>query len=139
MNKSNEAVLLYNFDTEKLKKIKLVLIRMGIKIKIITKDLYLQSIGYLAGMKGFEKSEEIYKEEGFHDEMLVMKGFTSSRIDELLKLLKKNGVERIHLKAVLTEYNQNWNSIELYKELKDEHEQMTSNAAAIPDTSQEPE
>ncbi|MDF2473904.1 MAG: hypothetical protein K0R21_1686 [Anaerocolumna sp.] len=137
MNKSNEAVLLYNFDTEKLKKIKLVLIRMGIKIKIITKDLYLQSIGYLAGMKGFEKSEEIYKEEGFHEEMLVMKGFTSSRIDELLKLLKKNGVERIHLKAVLTEYNQNWNSMELYKELKDEHEQMTGNAATIPDTSQE--
>lgn len=125
MNNSNEVVLLYNFDVEKLNKIKFVLIRMGIKIKMITKEYYLQSIGYLVGIKGFEKSDEVYTEEGFQEEMLVMKGFSSSRIDELLKLLKKNGVQRIPLKAIITEYNQSWNSIELYKELKEEHEQMT--------------
>ncbi|MDF2952141.1 MAG: hypothetical protein K0S18_1724 [Anaerocolumna sp.] len=128
MNNSNEVVLLYNFDVEKLNKIKFVLIRMGIKIKMITKEYYLQSIGYLVGIKGFEKSDEIYIEEGFQEEMLVMKGFSSSRIDELLKLLKKNGVQRIPLKAIITEYNQSWNSIELYKELKEEHEQMTGNS-----------
>jgi hypothetical protein len=128
MNNSNEVVLLYNFDVEKLNKIKFVLIRMGIKIKMITKEYYLQSIGYLVGIKGFEKSDEVYTEEGFQEEMLVMKGFSSSRIDELLKLLKKNGVQRIPLKAIITEYNQSWNSIELYKELKEEHEQMTGNS-----------
>jgi hypothetical protein len=157
MKLSNEVVLLYNFDPEKLNKIKFVLIRMGVKIKIVSSDMYQQPIGYLVGIKGIKKAEEHneenieesileHKEENtvedkeeikeqnkeenkeinFSDEMLVMKGFVNSRIDELLKQLKKNGIERIHLKAVVTEYNQNWNSIELYKELKLENEQMSS-------------
>lgn len=124
MKATNEVVLLYNINPEKLNKIRFVLIRMGVRNKIITKDMYLQTIGYLAGIKGFEKKEEEYTDEGFNDEMLIMKGFTSNRIDELLRLFRNNSIDKISLKAILTEHNIQWNSLELYKELKDEHEAM---------------
>ena len=124
MKVTNEVVLLYNINPEKLNKIRFVLLRMGVRNKIITKDMYLQTIGSLAGIKGFEKNQEDYTGEGFTDEMLVMRGFTSKRIDELLRLFRNNNIEKIPLKAILTEHNIQWNSIELYKELKEEHEAM---------------
>ena len=42
------------------------------------------------------------------EEMLVMKNFTSRRMDELLMNLRKAGVPRIALKAVITEQNSHW-------------------------------
>ena len=59
------------------------------------------------------------------EEMLVMKNFTSRRMDELLMNLRKAGVPRIALKAVITEQNSHWTFRQLYRELKEEHKAMT--------------
>ncbi|MCI8725528.1 MAG: DUF3783 domain-containing protein [Hungatella sp.] len=59
------------------------------------------------------------------EEMLVMKNFTSRRMDELLMNLRKAGVPRIALKAVITEQNSHWTFRQLYRELKEEHKTMT--------------
>lgn len=123
--KTGEVVLLYNLsNTEKGKQIKRLLIPLGITIKEISKEQYFQSIGSLAGIKGFEKNEEIYNEEGFLDEMLVMHKFTSQRIDVILKGFRKAGIEKVDLKAVVTPTNASWNSLELYEEIKKEHESV---------------
>lgn len=58
-------------------------------------------------------------------EVLVMHNFTSRRIDELLLNLRKAGVPRIALKAVVTEDNSRWTFYHLYEEIKKEHEAMT--------------
>ena len=63
--------------------------------------------------------------EEFEDEMLLMAGFTSARIDTLILALRKKGAGRINYKAVLTETNKNWDSVSLFKEIKREHEYMT--------------
>lgn len=127
--KTGEVVLLYNLsNTEKGKQIKRLLILLGITIKEISKEQYFQSIGSLAGIKGFEKNEEIYNEEGFLDEMLVMHKFTSQRIDVILKGFRKAGIEKVDLKAVVTPTNASWNSLELYEEIKKEHESMNQEA-----------
>lgn len=127
--KTGEVVLLYNLsNTEKGKQIKRLLIPLGITIKEISKEQYFQSIGSLAGIKGFEKNEEIYNEEGFLDEMLVMHKFTSQRIDVILKGFRKAGIEKVDLKAVVTPTNASWNSLELYEEIKKEHESMNQEA-----------
>lgn len=119
----NATVLLYNLNqSEKGKKIKYVLIRMGIKIKNISKEDYLQPVGALAGVPGLERSNLIYSENGFADEMLVMKGFPESLLDEMLKRFRKEKIEKVELKAILTPSNQSWNSIQLYEELKKEHD-----------------
>ena len=50
-------------------------------------------------------------------------------IDALIAGLKKNGAGRVDLKAVLTPTNAGWNSLELYEEIKREHEKMSGNQA----------
>lgn len=123
--KTNASVLLYNLEkTEKGRKVKFILIRMGIHIRNITKEEYLQPIGALAGMSNIEMNKDVYEGDGFHEEMLVMKGFTESLLNQLLTSLRKEKVEKIDLKAVITPTNQTWNTLQLYEELKKEHAQM---------------
>ena len=70
-----------------------------------------------------------YDGEVFAEELLPLPGFTSRRIDALIAGLKKNGAGRVDLKAVLTPTNAGWNSLELYEEIKKEHEKMSGNQA----------
>ena len=58
------------------------------------------------------------------EEMLVMYGFTGRRIDELLAGLRKAGVPKVELKAIVTETNAGWTFYHLYEEIKEEHERM---------------
>lgn len=108
-------------------KLKGVLVRMGVRIKNISPDQAGQKVGYLAGMPGFEEEPETGEILPVKEEMLVMKNFTSSRVDELLANLRKAGVPRIALKAVVTEQNSRWTFFELYEELQKEHAAMTEN------------
>lgn len=119
-----EMVLLYNLGSEKDRKIKMVFLKMGIKMKVIKKEQYNQKIGYLADIKGFEKEEDLYVGDGFTEEMIVMRDFSNKRLDEMLYQFRKDGIGTIDLKAVITESNQNWTSLELYEEIRQEHEKM---------------
>lgn len=124
-----EMVLYYNPNPgPDVAKLKGVLVRMGIRIKNVGPEQVKQKVGYLAGMPGFAETESMDKESGtsfITEEMLVMKNFSSRRIDELLANLKKAGVPKIALKAVITEQNSQWTFCRLYEELKEEHNAMT--------------
>lgn len=123
--KTGEIVLLYNLSgTEKGKQIKKVLIPLGIAIREVAKEQYLQPIGALAGIRGYEKTKEVYSGEGFLDEMLVMNRINGPRLDFILKSFRKAGIEKIDLKAIVTQTNASWNSLELYQEIKKEHESL---------------
>lgn len=125
-----ETVLLYNFnDNKKLRLLKMIFLKMGVRIRIITPDMYLEPIGALAHIKGYVMTENVYDGPGFEDEMMIMNGFSNARLDELLRQLRKNNVPRIHLKAVVTAHNASWNSLDLHAELTKEHEMMTKPAA----------
>lgn len=122
---SGRAVLLYNLDnSERGRKIKFILIRMGVRIKNVKKEDYLKPIGALAGLAGVEAGGSVYDGPGFTEEMLVMKGFTGTQIDDMILRFRKEKLEKINLKAVITETNKTWDSITLYENLKEEHEQM---------------
>ena len=129
-----ETVLLYNFDDEKrTAAVKRTLILMCVRIRTVEKKDYLRPLKELLGLEeaaGAEAaSRQDYDGEGFAEEMLLMAGFTSRRIDALIAGLKKNGAGRVDLKAVLTPTNAGWNSLELYEEIKREHEKMSGNQA----------
>ena len=111
-------------NNTKAAKLKAVLVRMGIRIKNISPEQVNQTVGYLAGFDGFEEKEQEecpYVEE----EILVMKNFSNRRIDELLLNLRRAGVPKIDLKAVITDINCNWKFYDLYLELKKEHDTMS--------------
>lgn len=128
-----ETVLYYNPNkAAHSAKLKSVFVRMGIRIKNITPDQVHETVGYLAGIPGFEASENPGDDmsKTMDEEMLVMKDFTSRRIDELLMSMRRSGVPKIALKAVITEYNAGWPFSKLYEEIKKEHEQMSRPQAA---------
>lgn len=118
-----ETVLYYNQTSgQKAALVKSVLVRMGIRIKNISPGQVTQRVGYLAGLPGYEEEEEKADQPVIEEEVLVMKGFSSSRIDGLLYELRRAKVPKIELKAVLTESNCSWTFYELYQEIKKEHE-----------------
>ena len=93
------------------------------KIRNVAPDQVLESVGYLAGVPGFEKrevSETLETEEKLPEitePMLVMRDFTSRRIDTLLLNLRKAKVPKINLKAIVTEQNAGWSFYHLYEEI----------------------
>lgn len=140
MAKMMETVLYYNPGRPETMKhvamMKSVLVRMGVRIKNIGPEQVLEKVGYLAGMEGYEAAEGGAGEEGagpvpgelpvIPEEVMVLKQFSSQRLDMLLSGLRRAGVPRIALKAVLTEHNSDWTFYHLYQELKEEHETMTA-------------
>lgn len=121
-----EMVLYYNpVQTPDVAKLKGVLVRMGVRIKNIQPEQVMQTVGYLAGIAGFQEQEVPEVLPVIGEEMLVMRGFTSRRVDELLMNLRKAGVPKIALKAVVTESNCAWAFYHLYEEIKEEHEKMS--------------
>lgn len=128
-----ETVLLYNFnDRDRLMKIRQALLPLGFRIRLVEKEEYGKPLGTLAGVKGMEDltaaanpSDEVLLSEGFNDEMALLAGLTSARVDTFIKSLRRKGIGRIDYKAVLTPVNKDWDSVHLYHEIKKEHEAMT--------------
>ena len=133
-----ELVLYYSTGDPRMKKqemmMKSVLVRMGVKIRNVAPDQVMESVGYLAGVPGFEKREVLQQPEAeekipqITEQMLVMKDFTSRRIDTLLLNLRKAKVPKINLKAVVTEQNAGWSFYHLYEEIGEEHRRMNGGA-----------
>ena len=148
---ARETVLYYNPEaSSKVVKLKGVLVRMGIRIRNVTPEQFDETVGALAGISGFEKEnqnkeqlvrnlqeqrQEPSQDQNqdqhpmIQDEVLVMHGFTSRRIDELLAAFRKAGVVKVELKAIVTETNAHWTFYHLYEEIKEDHERMTKGGA----------
>lgn len=125
-----ETVLYYTPNNHpNAAKLKGVLVRMGVRIRNVTADQVMEQVGALVGMKGFEKADSAAESQTeelpvIPEEMLVMHHFTSRRIDELLANLRKAGVPKIQLKAVVTDTNCRWTFYHLYEEISAEHAEM---------------
>ena len=84
MGRNRETVLYYTPEsTKKTAKLKAVLIQMGVRIKNIGACQVGERVGYLAGMDGYEKNEIGEALPLISQEVLVMKDFSSRRMDEL--------------------------------------------------------
>ena len=116
-------VLLYNIpEGEKLRRIRVALLRQGIASRTVTYPEYGHPLGYLAGLDGFAPGEE-YHGEDFCAEMLVMSGLPSQQFSALLDTLRASRAT-VTLKAVVTETNAQWDSLTLYRALQEEHDTM---------------
>lgn len=132
-----EMVLYYNpGNAPKAALMKSVLVRMGIRIKNVSKEQTGETIGNLLGI---EKGADSLKEKpgerpnekldgSIEEQMLVLHQFTERRLDQLLLELRKAGVPKIELKAIVTEQNSRWTLYRLYEELKKEREAFAEKA-----------
>lgn len=120
-----EVVLLVNFqDKKQLREIQMMLLTVKLRMRMVSREEYLRTLGYLAGVKGMEAGQETYEGEELGREMMVFAGVTEEHLNQMLFLMKKGGVKPVDYKAVLTDTNKDWNILQLYKEISQEHEAM---------------
>lgn len=112
-----KGVLLYNIPKDKLKRIRVLLVRMGLEGRTVKPEEYSLPVGALAGQT--EPAAPLVPEAealGFTDEMLVLCGLSSPQLSAFLDALRQNRCG-VALKAVLTETNAAWSSLALHREL----------------------
>lgn len=140
-------VLLYNLDasTPKGQLLQRALVSAGLPFREIASAQLNQTLGALAA----EPDPAIPPFEGQAPdcEFLAMCHFSNDQVTDLLALLRRAGVAKIDLKAVLTEHNQGWPILQLLGELRREHEVMEvysrlmpliGEAESLPEENQDP-
>lgn len=122
------TILIFNIDDKvRFGNMIRALLPLGIRIRKIDKKEYLQPIGYLAGTKDIHPVEEEYSGKELEDEMMLMVVPSNSYIDKILLAFRKAKISSVSYKAILTETNKHWNALQLFEELKKEHEKMNGN------------
>lgn len=116
-----QRILLFEMEKEKMDKIQEISARLRIQIKQIAPKDYAQQLGYLAGIKGFNRQNNQYSGAPFPMEMLVFSGMDSEQVDLFLEEYKKTGMKPIGLKAIITEHNVFWTPQALFGEILREH------------------
>ena len=119
-----QLILAYNFPAKHLAKLRMAAMKLGVKVRPVEKREYLQSLGSFVGTLG--SFESVYDGENFPELMLVLCGFSQPMVNAFLSLLRASRLPAVPLKAVLTETNQGWNSLELHEELQKEREALQS-------------
>lgn len=121
-----EMVLLYGLENKKGEEIRRICLQLGIRIKHVRKEQLHLPVGMLSVIRDTSgvKAASSSVDSEVPEEMMVMSGLSSAAVDRFLARMKKAGIG-IDLKAVVTEYNKNWSSVQLYQELKAEHDKFT--------------
>lgn len=118
----NPMVLCYNLQPEKLGRLRVLALRLGIGVRVVEPDKFGMPVGSLAGVT--ETPETLEEAEPFADEMLVMAHFRPGMLDAFLNGFRQSRIPPVKLKAMLTETNAAWSAARLHREIRAEHEQM---------------
>ncbi len=124
--KNRGKVFLYNISKERQRQILPLCVKAGASVRTVAPSEYGQKLGALAGHAGYSMDKAIYDGSSFTDEMLVLDGFTGRDLDAFLNSFRQAKVRPVALKAVITDHNQEWDSVTLHEEISKEHEYMWS-------------
>ena len=127
MKRTNKSgiVLIYNCSGPKFTKLGHIFAMLGLRMRRIQPTQYGQPLMDLAqGVEG-----AAVEAEAFPENMLVFCGLNQAFLTQLLEVIRLAKLPDIPLKAVLTEDNQNWDSIKLHDELLAEKEKIEQGAA----------
>lgn len=119
-----KMVLLYHFEGIRLAQAHKALEKLPFRIREVKKEEYGYPLGYISGLPGSLPLGKAYEGPQLEQEMVVFAGFIGDDVDKALEAFRQNGLAGVGLKAVLTETNRAWSSLQLFEELKKEHAQM---------------
>ena len=114
------TVLLYNCSAPGFSKLRQIFAMLRLRMRVVNPDQYHISLDELSEGKG----EAGAAAEAIPETMLVFCGLNDLLLHQVLEVIRVAKLPPIHLKAVLTEDNAGWNSLELYNELCREREAM---------------
>lgn len=112
------TLLLYNLSGDQLTAIKRLCLKLRIRPQVVQPEAFGQSIGAVVGLC---PADETAEPERFDAKMLVMAGFTNALLDRFLAGYRREQIEPVPLKAVLTPSNQSWSGAALCRALQQEH------------------
>ena len=115
-------VLAVHFPAKQLSKLRMAAMRLGAKVRVVEKWEYLNAVGALTGDLG--SFETFYDGEDFAGQLLVFAHFTDERLQLFLQAMKQSKLPPVALKAVLTDTNRDWNSLELHEQLVEERDSI---------------
>ena len=118
----NPMILCYNIQPEKLGRMRVLCLRMGIRVRVAQPEEFALPVGALAGV--MDAPKEVAPAEPFNDEMMVMAHFKPGMLDAFLDGFRQSRIPSVALKAMLTQTNAAWPAHELHKAIAEEHEQM---------------
>ena len=116
------VLLTYHVPAKRAAKLRVIAMRMGVRVKAVEKLEYLNPIGSFTGDCG--SFESFYDGEGFSEEMLLFAHFPETLLSRFLQSWKTTGLPPVALKAVLTDTNRDWNSLELHEQLVEERDSI---------------
>ena len=122
MMKNAGTVLMYNCSGEKFSKLKQIFAMLRLRMRVVGPDRYHISLEELAQGKG-EPGEAA---QPLPESMLVFCGMGQALLNQVLEVIRVANLPPIPLKAVLTETNRQWNTIQLHEELCKEREAMAA-------------
>ena len=114
----NPLLLCARMEPGRLLRLSMIAGALGITVKEVKDDRWSQRLETLCGLKPMGPAGKKAKTGG---EMAVMAFFPEKLMDALFDAIRKNGLERPRLMAVLTPTNRAWTLERLYGELQKEY------------------
>ena len=117
--------LMYHCSGEGFSRLKQIFAMLHLRMRVVEPDRYHVPLEELAVGKG-EAGEMA---EPLPEAMLVFCGLGQALLNQVLEVIRVAKLPPIPLKAVLTDTNRTWNTIQLHEELLREREAIASQKA----------
>lgn len=114
----NPLLLCAHMEPGRLLRVSMIAGALGITVKEVKDDQAAQRLEALCGLKALRPAG---KKATIGGEMAVMAFFPDKLMDALFEAIRKNGLKRPRLMAVLTPTNRAWTLERLYGELQKEY------------------
>ena len=124
--KNSGSVLLYNCSGGKFSKLQQIFAMLRLRMRVVTPDRYHLPLSDLA--QGLGEAGE--SAEAIPESMLVFCNVSAPLVQQILEILRVGKLPPIPLKAVMTESNKDWTSIQLYEELCKERQAVAEGKEA---------
>lgn len=121
-------ILAYRLPAKQLSRLRMLAMKAGARVRVVEKREYLDPIGSFCAIAG--AFDSMYDGEDLTEPMLVLAQFQDAKLSAFLQAMRASTLQPIALKAVLTETNAQWNSLELYEALREERDAMQQGASA---------
>ena len=116
-------ILLFNIRGDKLRKIRPLSLKLGLRCVEVTPEDFSKTLGALCGRADSAEAGVADDALTVGGEMLVMDSLSVAQFHALLDGLRRERAA-VALKAVVTESNARWSAGRLYRELSAEHQAM---------------
>jgi len=120
------TILIYNCTGPEFSKLRQIFAMLRLRMRVVEPERYHLTLEELAEGKGEDGQAQPRLEEN----MLVFCGLSDALLHQVLEVIRAAQVPPIPFKAVMTPTNREWNTMQLYAELKEEREAIANQSKA---------